>query len=146
MAQVCGGTTYDFEWDRVKDAALNALRRAADGWAYRGPEAYWLENVAALIIHHLAAYRRQDVYGSFRQQLDNMVALEHELQGFRRKLALDDLICVRDRVRKTLENAVAQWAEGDPESPATERVLNDIIGVLFEYRLIPRLPTWRISS
>src|SRR4030095_304732 len=51
MAQVCGGTTFDFVARRKHDAAQKVLVRAADTWARSGRDGLGVDSVIAILLH-----------------------------------------------------------------------------------------------
>ena len=50
MAQVTGGTLFDFDWMRQHDAALKVMTRAADAWAAGGQGALSADAVLAVLL------------------------------------------------------------------------------------------------
>lgn len=147
MAQVCGGTTYDFEWDRTLATALPILRTSADRWACNGANSPSVEKAAALLVRVFVSYWRKDYYsfsGTFEQAMSRVESLEQECQRFPTKLRLQELAALVEELVKTLEYAALAWSDGDPEDPATEHVLNWIVDILFQFRLIrrPAKPSW----
>jgi len=147
MAQVCGDTLYDFDWDSLRENILPRLRVAADRWATYGLSADDPDRVAALLIRMFArdAHNHAVLQKGWWSAESQIQTLDQEIQHFPRKLILQDLRDVTAELSETVHAAAQAWSEGDPESPATEDVLNWIVAVLFNYRLVRRPPKPRCS-
>jgi hypothetical protein len=98
MAQVCGGTTYDFEWDRTLEAALSVLRASADRWACNGTNSHTADKVAALVVRVFVSYWRDyKAYGgTFEQAMNRVESLDQECQRFPTKLRLPELAALTE--------------------------------------------------
>src|SRR5438128_2068754 len=66
MAQVCGGTTFDFVARRKHDAAQRVLSRAADIWSKGGRDALSLDSVVAVLLHIFLS--KWSEYGGLRDE------------------------------------------------------------------------------
>jgi hypothetical protein len=146
MAQVCGGTNFDFIAQRKHDAALRVLSRAADAWAVRGREAFTIDSVLAILLRLFL--KERDKFTGFRwetRSLESWLPLvatpQREAEYFGPPGAKPHLPEVLTLLKAELSFAVDQWLIGDPEQPPTEHVLNAIVHVLFVYKLIVRPPS-----
>lgn len=142
MAQVCGDTSFDFDWERQHEAALRTLRKAADQWAIKGADALPADAVIAVLLRiYLSKWPR---YGgiksevrSLKSRLDTIISAREELLRLRPKVDLSIL----GSLANELSFAVNQWSLGDPELPPTAHVINAVEHVLFSNKLTRRPPS-----
>lgn len=149
MAQVCGGTTFDFIARRKHDAARRILSRAADLWATHGREALCLDALIAVLLRIFLS--RWSEYRDLPDEtrpleawlpLVRVAAQEAESFAVEQPTVIDAL----PLIDAELSVAAEQWLLGDPEQPPTAHALNVVEHVLFLHRLthrpaVPRLPT-----
>jgi hypothetical protein len=143
MAQVCGGTSFDFEASRKHDAAQKVLSRAADLWATHGREALSLDALIAVLLRIFLCRGFMSEARPLEAWLPLVGTALHEAESF----IFDHpaAICVLPLIHKDLSVAIEQCLLGDPEQPPTAHVLNAIEYVLFTHRLshrpaAPKLP------
>ena len=152
MAQVCGGTTFDFVARRKHEAAQNVLSRAADTWAASGREALSVDSVMAVILRIFLSSWSE--YGGLREEartLEQWLPLVGTAQeeadalvssvGPAKKVA--DVVSL---LLAEISFAADQWSIGNPEQPSTAHALNAIVHILFTHKLVhrpanPKLPT-----
>jgi len=149
MAQVCGGTTFDFIAQRKHDAAHRVLVRAADLWATRRCDALSVDGLAAVLLRIFLS--RWSQYGGLRDEtrpLDAWLAIvgtaAQEAASFSSEHP--SVSGALPLIHAELSFAADQWLLGDPEQPPTSHALNVIEHLLFTHRLslrppAPRLPT-----
>lgn len=143
MAQVCGGTTFDFIARRKHDAAQRILSRAADLWATHGRDALSLDGLIAVLLRIFLLR-----WSEYRDTPDETRALEAWLAVVRASTQeaesfIPDHPTISDAlplIRAELSFAAEQWLLGDPEQPPTAHALNAIEQVLFTHRLSHRPP------
>jgi hypothetical protein len=148
MAQVCGGTSYDFNWDRKLGTALKRLRQAADRWAADGRGGLEPSRVASVILAIFSAGwsgfdfedDRKDQIRSLARWLSVVQAPEIECRPLLPKADYPTVQCAVHSVVGVLEQAAISWSEGDPEDPPTEHVLNWMVGELHDLRARVRPP------
>ena len=154
MAQVCGGTTFDFIARRKHDAAQRILSRAADLWATHGREALDLDALIAVLLRiflsRWSEYRDlPDETRSLEAWLPLVSTPAHEVESFvSQQPTITDALPL---IRAELSFAAEQWLLGDPEQPPTTHALNAIEHVLFTHRIshrppAPRLPTTFLNA
>lgn len=144
MAQVCGGTTFDYVAQRKHDAAQRVLSRAADIWANQS--ALDLDSLIAVLLHIFLS--RWSEYGNIRQETLTLeqwlprVARAHEEVHALLPSATPALIAdVMSLLQAEVSSAAQQWALGDPEQPPTAQALNTVEHILFLHKLITRPPS-----
>ena len=140
MAQVTGGTIYDFTWDRKHDAALRILTRAADRCAGSGTAAVALDKILAVILNIFG----DDLFDQHRnpERWSRRVAqdLSTELYRLKPDLNPSDVADVAQQLQAEANSAAKRWALGDPENPATADLLNVLEHILFRHRIIVNAP------
>jgi hypothetical protein len=143
MAQVVGGTTYDFEWDRTHDAALEFLARTADRCAGVGTAKVAIDQVVAIILHIFGErylnYTRSPQYWARVAQ-----DLPEELCRLKPELKPSEVEDVARQLQAEAKSAAEGWALGDPENPPTSDLLNVLEHILFHHRITrnpPKHPT-----
>jgi hypothetical protein len=156
MAQVCGGTNFDFVTQRRHDAALRVLSRAADAWATHGRNAFGIDSVLAVLLRLYLKPRYEETgmrweTRSLERWLPFVGIAQQEAESLFSDAAKPNMAQVLALLNAELSFAVDQWLIGDPEQPPTEHVLNAVVHVLFIHKLIlrppsPKLPTSLISN
>ena len=149
MAQVCGGTTFDFIARRKHDAALRMIARAADLWSAQGAGAVSVDSLTAVLLRIFLA--RWSVYGGVSDETRALEAwlvvvgtAEQEAESF--SAAHPRILEVVPLLRAELSSAADQWVLGDPEQPPTAHALNAIESILFSHRLSPRPPAPQLPT
>lgn len=148
MAQVCGGTTYDIVWGYKLASALRVVRSAADLWSARGADAMRAEELLAVLFRIFSDNWLGGIeceargLAGWRPLVSSTLAEGRKLNP---KAPVEAVERAIEGVADELRFAVGRWAEGDPERPATEHVLNVVVNVLFKGGLVlrpanPRLP------
>lgn len=145
MAQVCGGTSFDYQWERVHEVALGVLKKAADSWASDGTDAVSVDAVIAVLLRvYLSEW---PMYGGIRREardlqswLDLVGTANEEIVNLGKKASSEIRARVLRVLAVVLSSAVRQWSLGNPESPSTARALNVIEHVLFTHKLTRRPP------
>ena len=145
MAQVCGGTTFDFSARRRHDAAQRMVCRAADLLATRGRDAVDLDALIAILLriflsrwaeYSSAAAEETHSLESWLRFVSTSPALKAESWVLQHPTVTDALPVMRTE----LSFAVEQWLLGNPEQPPTSHALNVIEHILFIHRLYSRPP------
>jgi hypothetical protein len=146
MAQVCGGTSFDFVALRKHDAAQRILSRAADAWATHGRNTLSIDSVVAILLRIFLSRRSE--YGGIRWETRSLESwlpfvgtAQREAESLISAVAKPKVAEVLTLLNAELSCAVDQWLIGDPEQPPTEHVLNAIVHVLFIHKLILRPPS-----
>ena len=129
MAQVCGGTTFDFVARRKHDAAQKVLSRAADIWSKGGRDALTLDSVVAVLLHIFLS--KWSEYGGLREEartletwLPLVASAQEEADTLLLPVARAVVPAVLASLLAELSFAADQWALGDPEQPLTAQALN----------------------
>ena len=143
MAQVCGGTTFDFEARRKHDAAQKVLSRAADTWAMHGQDSLSLDLVLAVLLRIFLSHWSEyfDVPAETRplESWPSFVGTaQQEAQSLIPAADAPIIAEVLALLHAELSFAAEQWSFGDPEKPPTAHALNAIEHVLFTHRLTRR--------
>jgi len=151
MAQVCGGTSFDFVALRKHEAAQNFLSRAADIWAASGREALSLDSVIAVILRIFLSEWSE--YGGLRQEartLEQWLPLvgtaREEADALVSPVAPGKVDDVLAQLLVEISFAADLWSLGNPEQPPTAHSLNAVEHILFTHKLTsrpasPKLPT-----
>lgn len=141
MAQVCGGTTFDFAWREQFEAGLRCLRAAADRWAAGGSDALPTEAVLAALVQTLNG-GGYDLH-PLEDRLPAVGPLADECRRVRPLLAPDEAADVTVALIAVAIDAVTRWSAGNPEDPPVDAVLCRLVGTLFRHRLVRRPPPKR---
>jgi hypothetical protein len=143
MAQVTGGTRFDFVARRKHDAARKVLSRAADIWAARGREALSIDSAIAVILRIVLSQWSE--FGGLRQEvrtLENWLSLvgtaRQEADTLAPTVAPTTVTDVLSLLSTEISFAADQWSLGNPEQPPTAHALNAVEHILFTHKLIPR--------
>jgi hypothetical protein len=123
MAQVCGGTTFDFVARRKHEVAQKVMSRAADIWAAGGRGALDVDSVIAVILRIFLA--RWSEYGGLRQEvrtLERWLPLvgtaEKEADALVSQVApAKNVADVLSQLSAEISSAAEQWSLGNPEEP-----------------------------
>jgi hypothetical protein len=152
MAQVCGGTTFDFVARRKHEAAQKVLSRAADIWAASGREALSVDSVIAVILRICLA--RGSEYGGLREEgrtLEQWLPLVGTAQKEADPLVSSvtptkNVADVLSRLSAEISFAADQWSLGNPEEPHTAHALNAVEYILFTHKLVHRPPSPKLPT
>ncbi len=151
MAQVCGGTTFDYVAQRKHDAAQRVLTRAADIWARDGQAALKLDSLIAVLLHIFLS--RWSEYGGIRQEtltlekwLPRVNTAHEEIHALLPSATPAVITDVMSLLQTELSSAAQQWALGDPEQPPAAQALNTVEHILFSHRLITRPPSPKLPT
>jgi hypothetical protein len=128
MAQVCGGSNFDFDAQRKHDAALKVLRRAADLWAMQGGDAVCTDTFIAILIR---------IYTSRLYGFPEGQSLEYWLSDVE-KVQEDEVFRL---LRAELSLAIEGWTLGNPEEPPTADALNAFECIFFQHGIYRRPPS-----
>jgi hypothetical protein len=152
MAQVCGGTTFDFVARRKHEAAQKVLSRAADIWAANEREALSVDSVIAIILRIFLS--RWSEYGGLRQEgrtLEQWLALVSTAQKEADTLVSSvapakNVADVLSLLSAEISFAAEQWSLGNPEQPPTAHALNAVEHILFKHKLVHRPPSPKLPT
>ncbi|MDB6065447.1 MAG: hypothetical protein JWR26_1655 [Pedosphaera sp.] len=151
MAQVTGGTTFDFVARRKHDAARKVLSRAADIWAARGREALSIDSAIAVILRIVLSQWSE--FGGLRQEvrtLENWLSLvgtaRQEADGLLTTVAPNTVTEVLSLLQTEITFAADQWSLGNPEQPPTAHALNAVEHILFKHKLLTRPPSPKMPT
>lgn len=143
MAQVCGGSSYDYDWDRVHETALRTVRRAADIWAADGSTALAIDSLVAILLQiylsepsasrNLAFETR-----GFDAWMESVKTPSDEILDLRPNISAEIHRRAVSSLKSELSFAVEQWQMGNPELPTSAEALNVLEFVLFANRLTHR--------
>lgn len=148
MAQVTGGSDFDFVWEERVNVSLALLREAADAIAARGSSALQpvlvVESLLAVLFNPLPA---NSIWGrpqwpvrffDDKSQLPRSASESlDQLEAPRPRPDSDEVVAALTSV---VVSATTSWGLGDPESPNTRIVLQELLDILWRRRLIPRPP------
>jgi ribosomal protein L37AE/L43A len=141
--------TYSFHWDYRVEAAHRILKSAADQWSHATQDPS-VDLALAVIVRLLTGNwfsllgPHIDVWArSLSEWVKVVESLETECGCLSSRLTEEQTREVASRLRAVLNAAAAEWREGDPEEPLTSTVLNGVIGVVFDWRLVERPPNDR---
>jgi len=154
MAQVTGGTTFNFVAQRKHEAAQKILSRAADIWATSGRDAISHDSVIAVLLHiYLSKWEENfDLRGELREEartLEKWLPLvgtaKQEAEAFLPPIASATITEVLSLLNAEISFAAEQWCLGNSEQPPTAQALNAVEHILFTHKLIhrpasPKLP------
>jgi hypothetical protein len=156
MAQVCGDSSYDYQWDRMHDVALGLIRKAADLWAAGGRNALSGDAIIAVLFRiYLSEWPK---HGGIRSEtrdlhvwLELALPAHHEIAT--RCPSADPMVLTKvlRAIEAELSCAISQWILGGPEHPPTAHALNAVEHILFTHRLTrrpgsPKIPASLIKS
>lgn len=153
MAQVCGGTTFDFVGRRKHDAAQKIVSRAADIWAAGGREALSHDSVIAVILRIFLSKWPFLEFGGLRfeaRTLEKWLSLvgtaQEEADTLLSSVAPATVNDTLSLLLAEISCAADQWSLGNPEQPPTAHALNALEHILFTHKLIlrparPKMPT-----
>jgi hypothetical protein len=146
VAQVTGGSDFDFVWDDKRNAALRVLREAADLWATRGRQIVQVDRVVAAFMQVLA-WPQRGLWWSPRWPLRFLnEAATMPPSPIQSCLTLaparkpEECAAVVKALEEAISEAADLWALGDPEKPVTLRYLEVLLGILWNRRVAPRPP------
>ncbi len=149
MAQVVGGTDFDFVWDDKTNRCLILLREAADLWATRGRNALDPERVLAAFLQVLARPGlRVSGPPSWRWPLrffpDGALEFAFPMDSCKTlapKESIDDLGESVELLKWSLAGAADLWALGDPENPTAKQILDSLLKIMWDRHLAVRPPS-----
>ena len=147
VAQVVGGTNFDFAWDGKTNRCLILLREAADFWATKGRNALDPEKVLAAFLQVLAEPVRWRSNWPARFFTDTRLEFwlpQQSCQCCRElapKRSTEDVATSIELLDGLLREVADLWALGDPENPSTKQVLDSILEVMWNRHLAPRPPS-----
>lgn len=142
MAQVCGGSSFDFEAERRHQAAERILSQAADRWSSHGTTALSLDSVIAVL---MCIYLSPNFSGlksetrTLEQWLARDYAQEEEVLWVS-QISVATRTEIQRQLKTELSFAVDQWSLGNPEQPPVHHALCAVERILFSKRLIHRPP------
>jgi hypothetical protein len=147
VAQVVGGSDFDFAWDDKTNRCLILLREAADLWASEGRNALDHEKVLAAFLQVLAKPVRWRSRWPARFFTDTTLEFATPQQSCQsckelapKKSAKDFELSI-EGLQRLLREAAELWALGDPENPTTKQVLDSMLNVMWSGQLAPRPPS-----
>jgi hypothetical protein len=152
MAQVCGGSSFDFVASKKHNTAQRVLSRAADVWATRGLEALKLDSVLAVLLHVFLAQKwsQGGGFGEDLRPLESWLSLvstsQQEAESAFPCHVRSDIPAVLTLLHAELSFAAQQWILGHPEQPPTADALNAIEHILFTYKLTHRPPSPKLPA
>jgi len=147
MAQVVGGSMYDFEWDRKHDAALLVLSREADQCVGAGLDAHRSDRAVAATLRIFGDRFLNRNYSRSPEEWCRVVEdVPAELLRLKPQLDLGEITEITQQLRSETAVAADKWALGDPENPPTADVLNVLEHVLFRHRVIKNPPKYRTPT
>jgi hypothetical protein len=146
MAQVVGGTDYDFMWDRKINIVHDRIKDAADLWSKDGKNGFDVGTLISIILR---------IFSEPWSSLTSAPQLKRETRRLDEWTQIitnpyEELCKLKtnqsgDIVNDTLKSLLAEtklaaneWAIGNPEEPPTYHMLNVIIHVLFKTKFIGR--------
>lgn len=153
MAQVCGESLHDFDWDRKLDLVLLRVREAADAWAIGATGAPSAELLGAALLKLLRSTWPRTPFATpqaWKMRLADWVAqagnFKEELRRLQgRQHIRGDPNEVAERLLGIFDQAIESWAGGHPERPPTRQVVAATVQLLFDAKLVPHAATanWR---
>jgi len=147
MAQVTGGSHFDEVWEEWSNVSLTLIREAADRFAHSGENALAPEVVATAFLSVLATPRPANFRWSRPKWpprfFDGAYQPPLAVESFE-KLAPSqqqgNWVNVVADIAEVISVAAREWALGNPEQPNSREILNELLGLLWSRRLIPRPP------
>jgi len=116
MAQVCGGTTFDFVAERKHETALKILSRAADLWATRGLDSLNVDSAIAVLL--CIFFSRSGVSEETRtleSWLSLVTTAREQAETFFPATDSATITKILAELQIEIANAAEQWSLGDPE-------------------------------
>lgn len=146
MAQVVGGSDFDFDWDVKTNRCLILFREAADLWASNGRNALAPEKVLAAFLYVLSQPARPSRWPArfFTDTTLEFAAPQQSCQSCKKlapKRSMDDIATSNELLNRSLGEAADLWALGDPENPATKQVLDSMLKLMWQRHLARRPPS-----
>ena len=150
MAQVTGGSDFDFPWNDKAIACLTVLREAADAWARNGIAAIAPTRVVAMLLRVVGRRVRDQAAPWSRpswpvrfipEWLDTTTDSEEipiTLRSGKSAPVDSRTLAALDRL---LEHSAQLWSLGNPEEPAPRDVLDGVHQILWRGRFAPRPPS-----
>ncbi|HUO09108.1 MAG TPA: hypothetical protein VM008_12450 [Phycisphaerae bacterium] len=139
MAQVCGGSTYDYYWHLKRESALAFLRRVAGDYAARRISHLPRTNVLGTVLLFLATLQNPAM--PVRKWNYSSRSTPNVLSLMQPKFLPTTIAQTAEAIEKLFEDASKTWEEtGYPEAPSTDKVLYDLIAFLFQSRFVPHPP------
>jgi hypothetical protein len=139
VAQVTGGSDYDFVWDEKVEAAMALIREVSDAAAMDRLTDVPEDFVIAALLKTLA-YPVKPRIRKVREWEGVARSIVEELKLLRESARLDDCQTMEHELRQILSQAIGSWEEGDPENPRTDAVLNDMVAALFKRKFVYNPP------
>ena len=146
MAQVTGGSDFDFFWEQKAAGAWRLLREASDAWASGGEQA---TDVGIVIDRFMKVLARPGGWPSWVQlywpnrflldvpppsAIDSCVALSP-------RCGVENASAAVQALRSIVSYASQEWILGHPEEPRTRDVLNEMLAVLWNHKIAPHPPS-----
>jgi hypothetical protein len=144
MAQCSHSRPSDTFWKDRLETALYLLRYAVDRWILDGTESLALDDVLAVLLRGLTSPFIGTIH-PLHKWVTDVGSLGEECTRLRKDLTLEELAAVTGELRGCLGDAVRAWTSGSLEDPPTERVLLDLVTILFCHRLVRRPPLRKIE-
>jgi hypothetical protein len=143
MAQVIGGSDFDFVWADKIEATTLLMQEFSDLVAARSHEETSADKIIPVILKIFAL--QYSWYGNPRRRALSdwqaaMKPVQQELKGLKSRASESELDSIESQLSDLVTSAIAGWREGDPEFPKTEAVLNDMVRILFTNRFIKNPP------
>ncbi len=143
MAQVTGGSDFDDVWEDKIEASRLILQEFSDGVAARSNEEISSDKILPVILK-IFSQRYSWAGNPKRKPLQEwqkiVTSIRLALRNLKPKAAELELELIESQLQELSRKAIESWREGDPEFPKTRDVLNDIVRILFNYRLIKNPP------
>jgi hypothetical protein len=147
VAQVLGGSDFDFVWDDKTNAALRVLREAADVWATRGRMKLDTQRVIGVFMEVLARPQK-GLWWSYRwpvrflgEEAEAPPDAVDSCRALAPSRAVEEYVKVTLALHRSLCEAADMWALGDPEKPSTREQLASMLEILWQERVAPRPPS-----
>jgi hypothetical protein len=146
VAQVTGGSDFDFFWEQKAAAAWRLLREASDVWASQGRGSL---DVAIALGRFMMILARPGGWPPLLQlywpprflleppplaAADSVLMLSPRCNPQQASAAIQSLLVI-------LGKAADEWSIGHPEEPKTRDVLNEMLATLWQYKIAPHPPS-----
>jgi hypothetical protein len=139
MAQVCGGTTFDFEASRKHDAALKILSRAADIWAAGEHDSLSVDSVVAVLLQiFLSKCNVREEIRTLDSWLPLVTTAREQIETFFPAANPATVAETLTMLQAEVSEALEQWSLGNPEQPPTIHALNSFEHILFIHKFTTR--------
>jgi hypothetical protein len=147
VAQISGGSDFDWVWEEWENALLRLVREAANTCARSGVTSIDPERLTSVLFCVLARPRPSSLwYGPptwpvrFLDGVSETPPVSESLGALGVPLGEESAVVVTE-VARIFRKATTSWSDGDPEEPTTRDCLREVLEYLWARRIVPRPPS-----